>query len=228
MKRDPMPFGLAIFLLIAGLLLGSVFTFGMQHWNAEVTREECTLIDTEFVSYQCDPTTGRENLFEDINVSAVIQNDPANVIVQGALLKAIQAVNEGKKVILFLDEYDKAREETDSFLLQFLQSGEISTGQTNSESARIQSDELKKNLQVILCKNNNREKLSGPLERRLEFIYLSEMRPQVFHTVASRAYPTEQKLVDFVALVYDIMYDSKDTPYLDLQMSSCMLLAISR
>ena len=52
MKRDPMPFGLAIFLLIAGLLLGSVFTFGMQHWNAEVTREECTLIDTEFVSYK--------------------------------------------------------------------------------------------------------------------------------------------------------------------------------
>ena len=51
MKRDPMPFGLAIFLLIAGLLLGSVFTFGMQYWNAEVTREECTLIDTEFVSY---------------------------------------------------------------------------------------------------------------------------------------------------------------------------------
>lgn len=52
MKRDPMPFGLAIFLLIAGLFLGSVFTFGMQYWNAEVTQEECTAVDTEFVSYQ--------------------------------------------------------------------------------------------------------------------------------------------------------------------------------
>ena len=51
MNREPMPFGLAIFLLIAGLLLGSVFTFGMQYWNSEVTREECTLIDTQFVSY---------------------------------------------------------------------------------------------------------------------------------------------------------------------------------
>ncbi len=52
MKRDPMPLGLAIFLLIAGLFLGSVFTFGMQYWNASVTREECTLIDTQFVSYE--------------------------------------------------------------------------------------------------------------------------------------------------------------------------------
>ena len=52
MKRDPMPLGLAIFLLITGLFLGSVFTFGMQYWNSEVTREDCTLIDTQFVSYK--------------------------------------------------------------------------------------------------------------------------------------------------------------------------------
>ena len=52
MKRDPMPLGLAIFLLIAGLFLGSVFTFGMQYWDSEVTREDCTLIDTQFVSYK--------------------------------------------------------------------------------------------------------------------------------------------------------------------------------
>ena len=166
--------------------------------------------DCVIVSYQCDPTTGKENLFEDINVTAVVQSDASKVIVEGALLKAIKAVNEGKKVILFLDEYDKAREETDSFILQFLQSGEISTGQTDSEDARIKDPANKKNLQVILCKNDNREKLSGPLERRLEFIYLKEMRPHVFHTVASRAYPDDQKLVDFVALVYDIMYDSKE------------------
>ena len=52
MKRDPMPFGLAVILLIAGLLLGSVFTFGMQYWNSEVTPEECMLIKTQFISYE--------------------------------------------------------------------------------------------------------------------------------------------------------------------------------
>ena len=52
MMRDAMPLGLAVFLLIAGLFLGSVFTFGMQYWNSEVAREECTLIDTQFVTYK--------------------------------------------------------------------------------------------------------------------------------------------------------------------------------
>ena len=52
MMRDQMPLGVAVFLLIAGLFLGSVFTFGMQYWNSEVAREECTLIDTQFVTYK--------------------------------------------------------------------------------------------------------------------------------------------------------------------------------
>ena len=52
MKREPMPLSLAILLLTFGLILGSVFTFGMQYWNSEVTREDCTLIDTQFVSYK--------------------------------------------------------------------------------------------------------------------------------------------------------------------------------
>ena len=49
MKRDPMPLGLAVFTLIAGLFFGSLFTFGMHYWNREATREECTVIDTQFV-----------------------------------------------------------------------------------------------------------------------------------------------------------------------------------
>lgn len=52
MKRDPMPIGLALFCLITGLLLGSVFTFGMQYWNAEVTQKDCVEINTYFVSYK--------------------------------------------------------------------------------------------------------------------------------------------------------------------------------
>ena len=47
-----MPFKLAVFMLAIGILMGSIFTFGMQYWNSEVTREECTLIDTQFVTYK--------------------------------------------------------------------------------------------------------------------------------------------------------------------------------
>ena len=42
----------AIFLVIAGLLLGTVFTFGMRYWHARISREDCAQVETEFVSYR--------------------------------------------------------------------------------------------------------------------------------------------------------------------------------
>ena len=50
-KSDPMPLNLAIVMLLIGILLGSVFTFGMQYWNAKTTREACTMVRTQFLSY---------------------------------------------------------------------------------------------------------------------------------------------------------------------------------
>ena len=66
-------------------------------------------------------------------------------------LKCKEKVNLGKKVVLFIDEYDKAREETDAFLLQFLQSGKVNS--TQHGDLEIE-EKYKSNLQVILCKNN--------------------------------------------------------------------------
>lgn len=50
-KSDPMPLKLAIFMLVIGILLGNVFTFGMQYWNKKATRESCTVVNTQFLSY---------------------------------------------------------------------------------------------------------------------------------------------------------------------------------
>ena len=58
MKKDPMSLGMAIALLVVGILLGSVFSFGMQHWNKEVTREECVKIQTQFLGYKEDLRRG--------------------------------------------------------------------------------------------------------------------------------------------------------------------------
>ena len=58
MKKGPMPLGMAIALLVVGILLGSVFSFGMQHWNKEVTREECVKIQTQFLGYKEDSRRG--------------------------------------------------------------------------------------------------------------------------------------------------------------------------
>jgi hypothetical protein len=50
-KTEPMPLHMAIVMLLIGVLLGSIFTFGMQYWNAKTTRESCIVVKTQFVSY---------------------------------------------------------------------------------------------------------------------------------------------------------------------------------
>ena len=50
-RSEPMPLNLAVIMLLIGILLGSVFTFGMQYWNAKTIRESCDVVKTKFISY---------------------------------------------------------------------------------------------------------------------------------------------------------------------------------
>ena len=184
--------------------------------------------NVELVDYQCDATTGKTELFEDINISAAIRGDADNVNIPGKLIEAIKKVNSGKKVVLFIDEYDKAREETDAFLLQFLQSGKINS--TQHGDLKI-LDEYKGNLQVILCKNDMREELSGPLSRRIRIIRLDYMKPSLFYKVAHRLLievkynPVNEGLLNLVSLMYEKAYANKEM-YNRLPSCSEMLIAL--
>ena len=186
--------------------------------------------DVELVEYQCDATTGKTEMYEDIHIGSAIINDPDNVIISGVIVEAIKKVNSGKKVILFLDEYDKAREETDAFLLQFLQSGKINTTQQGNLQVK---DEYKGNLQVILCKNDMRKELSGPLSRRVEIVRLDYMEPSIFYKVAHRKLIEEKKdpindgLLNLVSLMYEKAYLNRDM-YNRLPSCSEMLIALAK
>jgi hypothetical protein len=51
-KDDTITLSQSLVLLVVGLLLGTVFTFGQQYWNKTVTKEECTYIEAEFLDYK--------------------------------------------------------------------------------------------------------------------------------------------------------------------------------
>lgn len=179
--------------------------------------------DVELIDYQCDSSTGKSDLYEEIRVSAAIAGNPDEVIIAGKLVETIDLVNKGKKVILFLDEYDKAREETDTFLLKFLQEGKINTTQRGNVEIK---PENKQNLQVLLCKNQMRERLSGPLERRVKILRLKEMRPEIFFKTANYELPNADKdVINAVSILYGAIYDNKEN---FVRMASCSegLLAI--
>lgn len=59
MRKNPMPFKTAVVLLVVGIFLGSIFSFGVQYWNEELTREECIKIQTQFVGYKESRHRGR-------------------------------------------------------------------------------------------------------------------------------------------------------------------------
>lgn len=184
--------------------------------------------NVELVDYQCDATTGKTELFEDINISAAIRGDADNVNIPGKLVEAIKKVNSGKKVVLFIDEYDKAREETDAFLLQFLQSGKINSTQHGDLEVK---DEYKSNLQVIICKNDMREELSGPLSRRIRIMRLDYMEPSTFYQVAHRTLVENKDdkvndgLLNLVTIMYQKAYATKEM-FNRLPSCSEMLIAL--
>ena len=171
--------------------------------------------ECELVSYQCDATTGKENLYEDIDIVATVSRDTNKIRIPGKIVEAINLVNQGKKVILFLDEYDKAREETDAFMLQFLQSGRINTNQFGDLAIQ---DEFKNNLQVIICKNDFRENVSGPLERRLRPIRLDYMLPGIFNQLSRKLLidkkndddKVDEGLLNLVSLMYEVAYNNRE------------------
>ena len=49
------------------------------------------------VSYQCNNTTGKSDLYEEINISAAITSDAKHVILAGKLAEAMEIANERKK-----------------------------------------------------------------------------------------------------------------------------------
>lgn len=182
--------------------------------------------NVEYISYQCDPTTGKTELYEDINISAAIRGDADHVNIPGKLIEAIKKVNEGKRVVLFIDEYDKSRVETDAFTLQFFQSGRLNSTQHGDLEIK---EEYKGNLQVIVAKNDERE-LSGPLSRRLRTTRLDYMLPSRFYKIANRLLieenknPVDEGIINLISLMYEKAYENREL-YDRLPACSEMLVA---
>lgn len=90
--------------------------------------------DEKFV--QCFPRMGTENFQLDVNFEGVIKQDADNSIKAGILLQTLQQSHKSP-VVLVLDELDKARPEVDSFLLDFLENGRLTTGTDTYERGKF-------------------------------------------------------------------------------------------
>lgn len=101
MKTKIMTKAEAWFLLIAGLIMGTIFTFGMQYWNAPITQEEA--IHTTAVFSSCKVRRDRGHVKEII----VRFEDRDQLYIDGScidekLQSRIQSISPGSEVALIV------------------------------------------------------------------------------------------------------------------------------
>ena len=183
--------------------------------------EELTGEKIDFIKYTCNDKTGKEETFEDVNLVAAISHNPEKLIIPGFVAKAITECNKGKRVILRVDEYDKAKPVEDSFLLEFLQEGSIYT----SQFGELKLDDPSK-LQVILCKNDNRAQLSYPLTRRLNFIELEYTTPSdMAEIIGMKMKEQDPAIKVLIVMMYSNLYKNRDD-YTRIPSASEVMIAI--
>ena len=51
-KNELLSLSQSVLLLVIGVFLGCIFTFGMQYWNQEVSKDNCTIVETQFIDYR--------------------------------------------------------------------------------------------------------------------------------------------------------------------------------
>lgn len=99
-KEPPMSRGEAWFLLIVGLFVGTVFTFGMQFWNAPIAEQDAITYTAIFDSY--DIRHGRSGSTKEIIVRFEDRDQLYidGVCVTDALTNQLKAIQQGDEVML--------------------------------------------------------------------------------------------------------------------------------
>ncbi|MEM4067286.1 MAG: MoxR family ATPase [Candidatus Micrarchaeaceae archaeon] len=152
------------------------------------------ILNAEFVVYQATIGTTEDDLIYKILPS---QKSKSGIeIVKGPLIEALELSRE-KMTVLLIDEFEKSRPSTDAMLLDFLQNTRI-TARIDSSNKVITGNP--QNLVVFLTSNNERE-LSEPLMRRLRYVELKPLPPDVVYKLLLSRYPDE-KLATFLTQLY--------------------------
>jgi len=163
---------------------------------------------TEYIYTQCVEETNSDRLIATYNVPAIVKGDADKSIAEGILTQAINKANQGRKVVLAIDELDKAREVLDSYFLDFLQSGKLETSDNQILSL---TENGRKNLFVIFAKNNERDLLDALL-RRCSVIKLPPMPPVLAYKTLLRNFDGinhDAKFLKFICKVYEAIYNEQ-------------------
>ena len=138
MNKNPMPFPMAVLLLIVGLLLGTVFTFGQQYWNAQVTPDRCIEVQTRFLDYHehwkikstriheisVDCENGERYFIDGVSVNERVRDalaffspgDEIRLLIHPNRDTIVEFTTQSRVILAFDDTMAKLRGEANGFL----------------------------------------------------------------------------------------------------------------
>lgn len=92
----------AYFALIAGIVMGTIFVFGMRYWNAPIEIDDGVSVTTSFLDYE---VLGREG--RNIKEIKMINSDYHNLFIDGSCvdditLQALQGLTKGDELHLIV------------------------------------------------------------------------------------------------------------------------------
>jgi MoxR-like ATPase len=140
-------------------------------------------LDAPLIPHQMHAWSDADELFVGVDVVAAVAGDVPNVRQQGVLALAATQSQQGRVVVL-LDEIDKASERTEALLLDWLQSGRVPV----QPGKHLMTNQ--RNLIVVLTSNAQRDLSDAllrrcrrvrmdPLEERVQLELLIELCPKV-------------------------------------------------
>jgi hypothetical protein len=96
--KDSMPISVAIFFIVTGLIMGSVFIFGMQYWGESIEKEDAIAVSADFESYSIN--YGRHGSVSELKI---IFSDHAPLCIDGVCIsdevsEGIRGLSKGAKL----------------------------------------------------------------------------------------------------------------------------------
>ena len=133
--------------------------------KTSLAEEFAKAVGADLIFYQVTADTDASRLIGDINPRGIVSKDSSKTLIDGVLVRAAKAQ---APLVLVLDEWDKASDEADAFLLDYLQSRRV----TDMEMNTLYTPES--NFWIFLTSNEERE-ISDALRRRVRVVEVDRL-----------------------------------------------------
>lgn len=148
-------------------------------------------LDAPLVVHLCHGWTDADELFCGVDVGAAVAGDSEHVRQDGVLARVARLAEHHERVVLLLDELDKAPERAENLLLDWLQSGRVPVAPGIQLETRMERV-------IVIATSNGQRAPSDALLRRVRRLQMAPLRAEVRDRVSARLAGCSERLASIL------------------------------